>query len=91
MLDTDSLLAIITLVLLLASFAIGLRCFADFDRGLQESKTRGMMVFVNAFPNHANCLDVAVRHGANTLGLSPSTSQKQDSSGIPLGRRVSIE
>jgi len=65
----------ITLALLLASFAVGLRCFADFDRGLQHSKTK----------------DVAVKHGTNIYGSSPTTSQKQDSSGVPLSRRISIE
>jgi hypothetical protein len=61
----------IALILLLASFAVGIRCFADFDRGLLYSKTK----------------DVAVRHGRN---VTPNTSEKQDS-GMPLGRRVSIE
>jgi len=61
---------VIALILLIASFAVGLRCFTDFDRGLRHSKTR----------------DVA-GPGTNTS----TTTQKQDSSGTPLGRRVSIE
>lgn len=46
---------IIALMLLLASFAVGIRCFADFDRGLQPSKTQ----------------DAAIRHGRNaTIDMS---------------------
>jgi len=32
------ILAISAFILLLATFAVGLRCFSDFDRGLQSSK-----------------------------------------------------
>ena len=35
------LLAIVALILLFATFVIGLRCFADFDKGLKGSKTDG--------------------------------------------------
>ena len=34
-------LAIVALILLFATFAIGLRCFSDFDKGLKDSKTDG--------------------------------------------------
>jgi hypothetical protein len=33
--------AIVAFLLLFATFAVGLRCFADFDKGLQSSKTHG--------------------------------------------------
>lgn len=33
--------AIVALILLFATFAIGLRCFSDFDKGLKDSKTDG--------------------------------------------------
>ena len=33
--------AIVAFLLLFATFAVGLRCFADFDKGLQTSKTHG--------------------------------------------------
>lgn len=35
------LAAIVAFLLLFATFAVGLRCFADFDKGLQSSKTHG--------------------------------------------------
>lgn len=34
-------LAIGSLVLLLLTFMVGIRCFADFDQGLREAKTDG--------------------------------------------------
>ncbi|KZS89932.1 hypothetical protein SISNIDRAFT_458249 [Sistotremastrum niveocremeum HHB9708] len=36
---TLSVFTIISFLLVFASFAIGLRCFADFDKGLRQSKT----------------------------------------------------
>ncbi len=33
-------IAIVAFIMLIASIAIGIRCFADFDRGLQRSKTQ---------------------------------------------------
>jgi hypothetical protein len=33
--------AIVAFLLLFGTFAVGLRCFADFDRGLQASKVNG--------------------------------------------------
>ena len=38
---TDNRKAIIAFLLLFATFAIGLRCFADFDKGLLKSKMHG--------------------------------------------------
>lgn len=35
------LLAIVAFLLLFATFAVGLRCFADFDKGLLSSKLHG--------------------------------------------------
>ncbi|KAF8163287.1 hypothetical protein B0H34DRAFT_694846 [Crassisporium funariophilum] len=68
---------IIAFVLLLATFAVGLRCFSDFDRGLQSSK-------VNSVP---------LRPGATSYGSSGNMSQKQSNNqlGAPLGPRISIE
>jgi len=34
-------LAIVAFLLLLTTFAIGIRCFRDFDKGLYESKAHG--------------------------------------------------
>jgi len=67
---TLTVFTVIALILLMASFAVGLRCLIDFDRGLRHSKTRDV-----------------VGSGANTSTMT----QKQDSSGTPLGRRISIE
>ncbi|KAF7338311.1 hypothetical protein MVEN_02056500 [Mycena venus] len=36
-----TIFTIVAFLLLFASFAVGLRCFADFDRGLQASKVNG--------------------------------------------------
>lgn len=33
--------AIVAFILLFLTFAVGLRCFADFDRGLHSSKVNG--------------------------------------------------
>lgn len=37
-------LAIISFLMVFASFAVGLRCFADFDKGLMKSKTQDVEV-----------------------------------------------
>ncbi len=39
--QTHASTAIIAFLLLFATFAIGLRCFADFDKGLLKSKLHG--------------------------------------------------
>jgi hypothetical protein len=36
--------AIIAFLMVFASFAVGLRCFADFDKGLKKSKTQDVEV-----------------------------------------------
>lgn len=38
---TLTVFTIVTFLLLFATFAVGLRCFSDFDRGLQAPKTQG--------------------------------------------------
>ncbi|KAJ6547546.1 hypothetical protein B0H19DRAFT_273356 [Mycena capillaripes] len=38
-----TIFTIVAFLLLFATFAVGLRCFADFDRGLQASKVNGNM------------------------------------------------
>ena len=40
---TITTFTIIAFLLLLVSFGIGLRCFADFDKGLKEAKTTGQL------------------------------------------------
>ncbi|KAF5331136.1 hypothetical protein D9619_005568 [Psilocybe cf. subviscida] len=67
---------IIAFLLLLATFAVGLRCFSDFDRGLRNSKEHS----------------VPMRPNGKSYNSSGSMGQKTGStSGIPLGPRISIE
>ncbi|KAG1875331.1 hypothetical protein C8R48DRAFT_831186 [Suillus tomentosus] len=52
---TLTVFTVVAFLLLLASFAIGIKCFRDFDKGLSESKTHGQsytpvkMQVINAF------------------------------------------
>jgi hypothetical protein len=67
---------VVAFILLLATFAVGLRCFADFDRGLQSSK-------VHSIP---------VRPSASMKNSSGNMGEKHaNTSGVPLAPRVSIE
>ncbi|PPQ78101.1 hypothetical protein CVT25_015635 [Psilocybe cyanescens] len=67
---------IVAFILLLSTFAVGVRCFSDFDRGLQSSKTHS----------------VPVRPSNSKVHSSGNMSQSQsNTSGIPLGPRISIE
>ncbi|OJT06077.1 UPF0658 Golgi apparatus membrane protein C23H3.04 [Trametes pubescens] len=69
---------IIAFLLLFATFAIGLRCFADFDKGLLKSKLH----------------DVTFRRGYSSSAPGTAGAKKEDGgygSGAPLGQRVSIE
>lgn len=36
--------AIVAMILLLATFGVGVRCFSDFGKGLYESKTSGQLI-----------------------------------------------
>ncbi|KAF8959070.1 hypothetical protein BDZ97DRAFT_1667689 [Flammula alnicola] len=67
---------IVAFILLLATFAVGVRCFSDFDRGLESSK-------VHSIP--------ATRPSASTFNSSVNMSQKPGTTGVPLGPRISIE
>jgi len=67
---------IVAFTLLFASFAVGMKCFADFDRGLQQSKVN----------------DVPVRpklYTANSAGDSKHHSSYMG--GVPMAQRISIE
>ncbi|KAL1947786.1 hypothetical protein VTO73DRAFT_13510 [Trametes versicolor] len=69
---------IIAFLLLFATFAIGLRCFADFDKGLLKSKLH----------------DVTFRRRYSSSTPGTAGAKKEDGgygSGAPLGQRVSIE
>ena len=75
--------------MVLISFAVGVRCFLDFDRGLQHSKTQCKLLYTT----HKKKKDT--NRSWNVAGVSYSSSgnvsQKHDAAGVPLGRRVSIE
>jgi len=58
-------------ILLLGTFAVGLRCFSDFDRGLQSSKVHSMPM--------------------RPSGPTYNSSEKANTSGVPLAPRISIE
>jgi hypothetical protein len=84
--------AVVSFVLLLATFAVGLRCFSDFDRGLIASKVNGQYyaplstfkmskVFVAA-PKKQKYADDLIGH---EMGQQPYTG------GTPMGPRISIE
>ncbi|KAF8077961.1 hypothetical protein FPV67DRAFT_1463611 [Lyophyllum atratum] len=75
---TLTIFTIVAFILLFGTFAVGLRCFADFDRGLQASK-------VNALPT---------RPKYNATESSHNMAQRQSSSylgGAPVAPRISIE
>jgi len=72
---TLTVFTIVAFLLLLSTFAVGLRCFADFDRGLQDSKTHS----------------APTRPSVSNKNSSANMSQKPNQMGVPLGPRISIE
>lgn len=73
---TLAIVSIISFVMIFASFAVGLRCFADFDKGLMKSKTQ----------------DVEVRRRPGKVPLSPDGTPGFDQRGsYMLEPRMSIE
>ncbi|KAH9063453.1 hypothetical protein EDB87DRAFT_1603804 [Lactarius vividus] len=75
---TLTVFTIVAILLLLATFAVGLKCFIDFNKGLYDSKTSGQL-----FPRYT--LLLKPRRGPNSPG------EKPDSFGQPLEPRISIE
>jgi len=73
---TLTVFTIVAFLLLFATFAVGLRCFADFDRGLEASKVNSTQR-----PKYGR---------AESSGDKPQGNYSF-SGGIPLGPRVSIE
>ncbi|KAL1713178.1 hypothetical protein EV715DRAFT_258738 [Schizophyllum commune] len=71
---------IVAFIILFLTFAVGLRCFSDFDRGLQPSKVNGGSSYT----------PVATK--LEYFG-SGNMSQRQSSymGGAPVGSRISIE
>jgi len=74
---TLTIFTIVAFILLFATFAVGLRCFSDFDKGLRTSKMN----------------EVANRPKLTKNADSNEMSQRQSSyfAGAPLGPRISIE
>ncbi|KAG8747402.1 hypothetical protein FRC10_001073 [Ceratobasidium sp. 414] len=73
---TLATVSIIAFLMIFASFAVGLRCFADFDKGLKKSKTQ----------------DVDVGKRQSKAALSPEGTPGVDARGsYMLEQRMSIE
>jgi len=68
---------LVAFVLLFGTFAVGLRCFADFDRGLQASKVNDL----RSRPKYS--------HGPGSAGNK--TQQGSYNGGAQLQERISIE
>ncbi|KAL1692285.1 hypothetical protein GGG16DRAFT_90151 [Schizophyllum commune] len=68
----------VAFIILFLTFAVGLRCFSDFDRGLQPSKVND----IPTRPTYSSKMDSA-----------GNMSQRQSSymGGAPVGSRISIE
>ncbi|KAI0082677.1 hypothetical protein K474DRAFT_1584776 [Panus rudis PR-1116 ss-1] len=81
---TLTVFTIVAFLLLFATFAVGLRCFSDFDKGLLSSKL------------HEVTSSKSYLHSplpSPSAGEQPSMSQRQSSyvGGSTLGPRISIE
>lgn len=75
---TLTVFTIVAFLLLFATFAVGLRCFADFDRGLEASK-------VNSVPTRP-------KYGRGTSSAQDKQHGNDSyTTGVPLGPRISIE
>ncbi|KAJ7109359.1 hypothetical protein C8R44DRAFT_802315 [Mycena epipterygia] len=74
-----TIFTIVAFILLFGTFAVGLRCFADFDRGLQASK-------VNAVPTRPK-----YSQKENSAGNMSQQQQGSYYGGAPIAPRISIE
>ncbi|KAG6890708.1 hypothetical protein C0995_005081 [Termitomyces sp. Mi166 len=70
---------IVAFLLLFATFAVGLRCFADFNKGLLSSK-------VNAMPTRPSKI-----HSAESKMNNMSQQTSFYAAGAPVAPRISIE
>ncbi|KAJ7774808.1 hypothetical protein B0H16DRAFT_75150 [Mycena metata] len=77
-----TIFTIVAFILLFGTFAVGLRCFADFDRGLQASKV-----------NHGGSSYTPVLTKLELFGGNNGTQQEEGSyyGGTQLQPRISIE
>jgi hypothetical protein len=76
---TLTVFTIVAMLLLLATFGVGLRCFSDFGKGLYESKTSGQLI-----PSYT-----LLR--SRRIPKSDDDAEKRDSRGYQLQPRLSIE
>jgi len=74
---TLTVFTIVAMILLFATFAVGVRCFSDFGKGLYESKTSGQLI-----PRYTLL---------RSRKIPKSDGEKPDSSGYQLQPRLSIE
>lgn len=73
---TLTVFTIVAFILLFATFVVGLRCFSDFDQGLQSSKVQN----VPSRPIYS------AKSSSNNM-----TQYQPGYQGVPLGPRISIE
>jgi hypothetical protein len=78
---TLTVFTIVAFVLLFMTFLIGLRCFYDFDKGLQSSKVNGQSY-------SPVTLDQKWDLFSGGMGQQPNSSYK---GGVPMAPRISIE
>ncbi|KAJ3528150.1 hypothetical protein NM688_g8033 [Phlebia brevispora] len=65
---TLTVFTIVAFLLLFTTFAVGLRCFADFDKGLQESKLHGQSY--KPVPTNSTLTKLDLLHGDYRLSFS---------------------
>jgi hypothetical protein len=76
------LAAIVAFLILFATFAVGLRCFADFDKGLIAAKTASL---------HPQRPSGFSKPNTPSMNMSGVDRQSYFSGGQPLAPRMSIE
>jgi len=85
---TLTIFTIVSFLMLFATFAVGLRCFADFDKDLRQAKlTEGNF---NVSKRPASTYTGGTPAG--TPGVMPNMTERQSYvGGAPLEERMSIE
>ncbi|KAF9227941.1 hypothetical protein BS17DRAFT_793543 [Gyrodon lividus] len=78
---TLTVFTIVALLLLLASFLVGIKCFYDFDKGLHDSKTHGQ----SYTPVRLQVID------AFKMGGMAERQSSYFAGGVPLQPQISIE
>jgi hypothetical protein len=95
----NSVVAVIAFVILFATFATALRCFADFDKGLLSAKTAGKSTTRSNYAYTLTLLAVvqpsqaAFTSGKNEVPTNLNEVERQSffQNGAPLQPRMSIE